>query len=126
MFSCEYCKILKSSSFYRGCLWISVILWATAIINFNRALENLGTIGRFQVTITNFLAEMGCSTKGDSYCCFNKVVSNNYFQKILLINFISTYATLLKNLSFVHFLLIEVYGKYSLQRVAHCSFCRAV
>ena len=37
---------------------------------------------------TNFFSDrvMGYSTDGASYC-FPKVVSNNFFQKVLLINF---------------------------------------
>ena len=38
--------------------WLLVLLWTMTIINFNRPLENLGSIGRFQVTITTFLAEV--------------------------------------------------------------------
>ena len=57
---------------------------------------------------------MRCSTKCTSRCCFLKAVSNNYFQKFLLINFISTCSNWLNNFSFTHFLLIKGYGKYSL------------
>ena len=69
-------------------------------------------------SFTNFLTDrvMGCSKKGVSYCCFRKVVSSNFFQKVLLLNFISTYANWLKNFSFAHFLLIEGYRKYYLQK----------
>ena len=67
---------------------------------------------------TNFLIDrvMGCSTKGTSYCCFRKPVSSNYFQKVLLINFISTYANCLTKFRFAHFLLIEGYRKYYLRK----------
>ena len=67
---------------------------------------------------SNFLIDrvMGCSTKSASYCCFRKAVSSNYFQKVLLINFVSTYANWLKNSSFAHFLLIEGYRKYYLRK----------
>ena len=63
-------------------------------------------------SFTNFLNDrvMGCSKKGASYCCFRKAVSS------LLLNFISTYANWLKNFSFAHFLLIEGYWKYYLQK----------
>ena len=54
---------------------------------------------------------MGCSMEGASYCCFRKAVSNNFFQQVLLINFISTYANLLQHFIFARFLLIEDYGK---------------
>ena len=65
---------------------------------------------------TNFLSDrmMECSTKG--YCYFYKAVSNNYFQKVLLINLTNTYANLLKHFSFVHFLLIERYEKQFLRK----------
>ena len=44
------------------------------------------------INFTNFLSDrlMGCYPEGASYCCFRKTVSNNIFQKVLLINFIST------------------------------------
>ena len=42
-----------------------------------------------------------------SYCCFRKTVSNNFFQQVLLINIISTYANLLQHFIFARFLLIE-------------------
>ena len=45
--------------------------------------------------------------EGASYCCFRKVVSNNFFQQVLLINIISTYANSLQYFIFAHFLLIE-------------------
>ena len=46
---------------------------------------------------------MRCSTKGASHCCFSKTVSNKYFQKFLLINFISTCSNWRNNFSFTHF-----------------------
>ena len=79
-------------------------------------MKNFYTIDDFN--FTNFVIDrvMGCSTKGTSYYCFRKAVSNSYFQKVLLINFISTYANWLKNFSFVHFLLVEGYRKYYLRK----------
>ena len=41
--------------------------------------------------------------EGASYCCFCKAVSSNFFQQILLINIISTYADLLKRFIFASF-----------------------
>ena len=70
-------------------LWsISVLFLTIGIINFNRTVENLSNTDDFN--FTNFLIDgvMGCSTKGASYCCFHKTVSNNYFQNVLLINLI--------------------------------------
>ena len=95
---------------------ISVLLWPITIINFNRALKNMYTMDDFN--FTSFLIDrvMACSTKGASCCCFRKAVSSNYFQKVLPINFISTYANWLKNFSFAHFLLIEGYRKNYLRR----------
>ena len=68
------------------------VLWTITMLNFNRALENLGTMDDFY--FTNFLSDrvMGCSTEGASFCYFRKAVSNNYFQKVFLITFISNYA----------------------------------
>ena len=95
---------------------ISVLLWTITIINFNRALESLRTKEDFK--FTNFLTNrvMRCSTKDASHCCFRKAVSNNYFQKFLLINFTSTCSNWFSNFSFTHFLLIKGYGKYSLRK----------
>ena len=59
---------------------------------------------------------MGCTMEGASYCFFHKAVSNNLFQQVLLINFISTYANLLQHFIFACFLLIEDYGKCALQK----------
>ena len=58
---------------------------------------------------------MGCSMEGASYCCFHKAVSNNFFQQVLLINLISTYANLLQHFIFARFLLIEDYRKCALR-----------
>ena len=58
---------------------------------------------------------MGCCTEGASYC-FRKAISNKFFQKILLINFISIYDNLLQHFIFARFLLIEDYGKCALRK----------
>ena len=69
-----------------------------------------------EILRTRFLTEhLRWLLLGVSYCCFRKAVSKNYFQKVLLIHFISTYANWLKNFSFALFLLIEGYGNYSLR-----------
>ena len=97
-------------------LWtISILLGTITIINFHRAFKNLCAMGDF--SCTNFLINivMGCSTKDANYCYFHNAVSNNYFQKVLLINFVCTYANWFKNFSFAHFLLAGGYQKYSLQ-----------
>ena len=95
---------------------ISVLLWTIRIINFHRTLKNLCTMDDF--SCTNFLIDivMGCSTKDTSYCYFPKTVSNNYFQKVLLMNFVSTYVNWLKNFTFANFLLTGGYQKYSLRK----------
>ena len=82
-------------------------------MNFNHALCFKGDFN-----FTNFLINrvMKCSTKGASPCRFQKAVSNNYFQKFLLINLLSTCSNWLNNFSFTHFLLIKGYGKYSLRK----------
>ena len=51
-----------------------------------------------------------------SYCFFRKAVSDNFFQKVLLINFISTYANMFQHLIFARFLLIEGYEKCALRK----------
>ena len=78
--------------------------------------KSLRTMDNFN--FTNFLSDimLGCSTKGASYCCFHKDVSNNFFQKVLLINFISTYANLLQHFIFARVLLIEDNGKCALEK----------
>ena len=62
--------------------------------------------------------------EGASYYCFRIAVSNNFFQQILLINIISTYANLLQHSIFARFLLIEDYGKCALRKepIIGCSF----
>ena len=82
-------------------------------MNFKHALCFKGDFN-----FTNFLINrvMKCSTKGASHCRFQKAVSNNYFQKFLLINLLSTCSNWLNNFSFTHFLLIKGYGKYSLRK----------
>ena len=90
------------------------VLWTITILNSNRALENLRAF-----SVTNFFSNrvMACSAKGASYCCFRKAISNNAFQKFLLINFISFSISFL--LAFCRggcFLPIEDYGKYALRR----------
>ena len=98
-------------------LWaVSVLLWTVTIINFHRTLKNFYTMDNFNCT--NFLTDIvtGWSTKKASYCYFHKTVSNNYFQKVLLINFVSTYANWLKDFSFTDILLTGGYQKYSLQK----------
>ena len=59
---------------------------------------------------------MGCFAEGASYCFFQIVVSNNYFQKVLLINFICTFANFLQDFIFARFQLIEDYGQYTLRK----------
>ena len=104
---------------------ISVLLWTITIINFNPALESLLT--KDDLNFTNFLINrvMGCSTKGDSHCCFRKAVSNNYFQKFLLINLSSTCSNWLKNFSSTHFTqFYRAMESISTKRVGHWSFRR--
>ena len=105
------------SFFYRTPLVTGPVLWTIKILNANRALENLRTMNDFN--FTNFFSKrmMACSAKGASYCCFRKAVSNNVFQKVLLINFISFSISF--SLAFCqgrYFLLIEDYGRYVLRK----------
>ena len=86
VFSCEYCEIFKNSFFYRRPQVTASVLWTITILNYNHALENLRTMNDFN--FTNFVSDrvMGCSTEGASYYCFRKAGSDNFFQKVLLIN----------------------------------------
>ena len=85
------------------------------MLNFNRVLGNLRTINDFNFTNIFSGRVVGCSMEGASCCCFCKAVSNNFFQQVLLINFISAYANLLQHFIFAHFLLIKDYGKCALR-----------
>ena len=108
--------ILVALSTMRIVWAISVLLWTIAIINFNCALESLRTKDDFSFTNFHINRVMRCSTKRASHCCFCKAVSNNPFQKFLMINFTSTRSNWLNNFSFTHFLLIKGCGKYSLRK----------
>ena len=85
------------------------------MLNFNRALENLRALNDF--SFTDFFSDrvMGCCTEGASYC-FRKAISNKFFQKVLLINFISIYDNLLQHFIFARFLLIEDYENVLYER----------
>ena len=93
------------------------------MLNFNRVLENLGTMNNFN--FLRFFSDrvMECSMEGASYCYFHKAVSKNFFQNLLLINIISTYANLLQHFIFACFLLIEDYEECALRKetVLGCS-----
>ena len=69
---------------------------------------------------------MGPSIEGASYFCFLKAVSNNFFQQVLLIDFISTCVNLLQHFVFSRFLLIDHYRKCALRKdqVIGCGFKR--
>ena len=71
---------------------------------------------------------MECSMESASYCCFREAVSNNFFQQVLLINIISTYANLFQRFIFACFFLIEDYGKCALRKepVIGCSFIKHI
>ena len=111
LFFCEYCEIFKNSFFYRA----PYVLWAITTLNFNRVLGNLRTINNFNFTDFFSYRVIGYFMEGASYCCFRKVVSNYFFQQVLLINIIITYANLLQRFILALFLLIEDYGKCTLQ-----------
>ena len=113
-FSSEYCEIFKNSFFYRTSQMTASKLWAIKILNYNHALENLRIMN--DLNFANFFNDrvMECSKEGASNCCFCKAVSNNFFQKVLLINFISTYSKLLKHFIFARFLLMEGYEQGAL------------
>ena len=95
---------------------IASVLWTITIMNFNRSSEHLGTMDAFNFIIFFSDRVMGCFAEGASYCCFPIVVSNNYFQKVILINFICTFANFLQHFIFARFQLIEDYGKYTLRK----------
>ena len=110
------------------------------MLNFNCFLENLPSMD--ELNFTNFVSErviggtsycccsycyfckftfakllilvIAASPEGASYCCFRKAASNNFFHKVLLTNFISTYVNLLQHFIFAQSLLIEGYGKCAL------------
>ena len=116
VFPCKYCEMFKDSFFYWTPLVTGPVLLTITIWNSNRALENLRTMNDFN--FTHFFSErvVAWSTKGASFCCFRKAVSNNVFQKILL-NFINFSISFL--LAFCQrgcFLLIEDYGKNALRK----------
>ena len=100
-FAVNIAKFLRTI-FYRTPLVIASVHSTITMLNFNHALENLRNMDDFN--FTNFLSdrEMGCSTEGASYCCFCKAISNNYFQKVLLVTFIRNYANLFQHFIFVH------------------------
>ena len=87
------------------------------MLNVNGTFDkNLRTIDNFN--FTKFLSDimLECPTERASYCFFHKDVSKNLFQKVLLINFISTYANLLQHFIFARVLLIEDNGKCALEK----------
>ena len=57
---------------------------------------------------------MGCSTKGTSHCSFYSAVENSFFEKLLLINSISTWSNFRNHFIFADFLLIEDYQQGTL------------
>ena len=58
----------------------------------------------------------GCSAKGADLCSFRRTVYNSYFEKVFLINFISTYSLWLQHFIFVRLLLIEDYEQGALRK----------
>ena len=87
------------------------------MLNVNGTFDkNLRTIDNFN--FTKFLSDimLGCPTERASYCFFHKDVSKNLFQKVLLINFISTYVNLVQYFIFACFLLMEDNRKCALQK----------
>ena len=50
VFSCEYVEIFKNSFFYRTPQVTASVLWTITILNYNHALENLGTMNGFDFT----------------------------------------------------------------------------
>ena len=121
------------------------------MLNFNCFLENLPSMD--ELNFTNFVSErviggtsycccsycyfckftftkllilvIAASPEGASYCCFRKAASNNFFHKVLLTNFISTYVNLLQ-----HFCPVStdrrLWKVCSTKGASHCSFCIAV
>ena len=111
VFSCECCETFKNSFFYRKPQVTPSVLWTITILNYNHTFENLRTMDDFN--FTNFFSDrvMGCSTEGASYYCFRKAGSDNFFQKVLLIN-----STSFQHFNFAHFQLIEDYGNCTLRK----------
>ena len=50
-----------------------------------------------------------CSMKGAGHCSFGTVLSNNYFRKVLLIDFAITWNNLLEHCISAYFVLMEGY-----------------
>ena len=115
--------ILVALSTIRIVWEISVLLWTIAIINFNRALENLRTKDYFSFILTFILIEWWDALRNAPViAAFVKRFQTISFQKFLLINFTSTRSNWLNNFSFTHFLLIKGCEKYSLRKksvIAH-------
>ena len=74
-------------------------------LNLNRAFGNLHIMSNFNFLVIQWSDALWKAPT--SQCCFRKVVSNDFFQQVLLINIISTYVNLLQHFSFARFLLIE-------------------
>ena len=100
---------------------IKKLLWNSFTINSSCTLDNLHALdnynNKFWPLWRTWVLWTILILPTFSYCCFCKAVSNHYFQKkVLLINFICTYHSWLKNFRFTHFLLIKGYGKYSFRK----------
>ena len=54
--------------------------------------------------------------KDAAHCYFRKELSNSYFGKVLLINFVSTWKNLLKHCIFAHLLLMVSYVQGTLRK----------
>ena len=62
---------------------------------------------------------MCCFMKRAAYCSFHRALQNNWFEKVLLINFASTWNSLLKHCIYAKFLLMEEYAQGALQKELH-------
>ena len=82
------------------------------MINFISAYSSLLTTA-FLLTFLLIEDWTGCFTEEGDYYYFNKAVSNIYFEKVLMINFISS---LLQHFFFPNFLLIKDFKQCAVQK----------
>ena len=102
LFSYKYCKISRNSFLYRATPLLYFEQLQRQILTVFLGICALWTISIFLTFFSDRVVR--CSMEGASYCCFRKAVSSNFFQQVLLIIIISTYANLLQHFIFARFL----------------------
>ena len=82
-------KFLRTASFIEHLRWL-LLYFRQLKYQIMTALWRICVLWTISILLTFYSDRvMGCSTKGASYDCFRKAVPNNFFQKVLLMNFIS-------------------------------------